>query len=155
MKLPGSDGVGWFDESLRKELGDGKGTSFWLDPWVDGVTLHHHFGRLFDVAVDKVISVADMIGEEGGVKFEKWNWWQELFRWEEKVLEVCKALVLGAVSFTEGEDRWRWGKSEYTVKEAYLCLRKDDSEEADWVKDVWNKSIPLKMSFPNLEASSQ
>ncbi|MCI57499.1 hypothetical protein A2U01_0078750, partial [Trifolium medium] len=70
-----------------------------------------------------------MIGEEGGVKFVQWNWRWQLFRWEEEVLEVCNALVLGAVSLTKGENRWQWGKSKYTVKEAYLCLRKDDGEE--------------------------
>ncbi|MCI53574.1 hypothetical protein A2U01_0074821, partial [Trifolium medium] len=82
-----------------------------------------------------------MISEEGGAKFVKWNWRRQLFGWDEEVLEACNGLVLGAVGLIEGEDRW--GKSEYTVKEAYMCLLEDDGEDVDWVKDVWNKSIPL------------
>jgi hypothetical protein len=42
---------------------DGKNTSFWSDPWIDGVTLQHHFVRPFELAAEKEISVADMIGE--------------------------------------------------------------------------------------------
>jgi hypothetical protein len=120
-------GIGWFDECLRKEIRDGKGTSFWLDPWIDELTLRHHFARLFDVAAEIDISVPDMIGEE------------------EELLEVCNLLVIGAASLTEGEDRWKCGTSEYTVKEAYLHLSEDDSENVDWVKDVWHPLIPLKM----------
>jgi hypothetical protein len=42
---------------------DGKNTSFWSDPWIDRVTLQHHFVRPFELAAEKEISVADMIGE--------------------------------------------------------------------------------------------
>ncbi|PNX94532.1 DNA-directed RNA polymerase [Trifolium pratense] len=59
---------GWFDENLTKEIGDNKNSRFWLDAWVDGIILRNHFGRLFEVVVDKNKSVAEMIGEEGGLK---------------------------------------------------------------------------------------
>jgi hypothetical protein len=36
--------------------------------------------------------------------------------------------------------------SEYTVKEAYLCLSEDHVDMVDGVKDVWNPLVPLKMS---------
>ncbi|MCH93007.1 receptor-like kinase, partial [Trifolium medium] len=76
----------------------------------------------------------------------RWRWRRRLFQWKEKLLDVCNGLVLGAADLGGGEDRWKWGKSEYSVKEAYLYLSEDDDETVDWVKDVWNLLVPLKIS---------
>lgn len=44
-------GVGsWFDDNLRRKVGDGVSTLFWTDNWVDGVPLCNVFSRLFDLS---------------------------------------------------------------------------------------------------------
>ncbi|MCI77329.1 hypothetical protein A2U01_0098599, partial [Trifolium medium] len=36
-----------------KEVGDGKSTLFWRDPWVGGDSLYRSFDRLYDLSIDK------------------------------------------------------------------------------------------------------
>jgi len=65
----GEVGEGWFRDNVERKVGDGIDTSFWLDPWVGDAPLCVRYGRVFDLAVNKSISVADMcvLGwEEGG-----------------------------------------------------------------------------------------
>ncbi|MCI09531.1 hypothetical protein A2U01_0030617 [Trifolium medium] len=66
--------------------------------------------RLFEVAVDKNKTLAEMIGEEGGSKMVKWRWRRRLFHWEEEMLEACQGLVLEAVNLADRDDCWKWGK---------------------------------------------
>jgi hypothetical protein len=55
-------GVGverWFNNIL-KMIGDGERILFWKDNWVDGILLKSQFGRLFDLCLDKEVSMADI-----------------------------------------------------------------------------------------------
>ncbi|GAU32997.1 hypothetical protein TSUD_358640 [Trifolium subterraneum] len=56
----GEFGGSWFGEHVSKRVGDGSNTYFWTDPWVDGITLCVQFGRLFDLAENKLRTVAEM-----------------------------------------------------------------------------------------------
>lgn len=51
-------------------MGDGADTFFWYDRWIGDVPLCQHFGRLFDLAENKSISVATLfsLGWEEGVR---------------------------------------------------------------------------------------
>ena len=71
--VAGDDG-GWFGERVSKVIGDGKSTFFWYDNWLGDVSLCRRFGRLFDLATNKLISVADIyvLGWEMGG--EAWSW---------------------------------------------------------------------------------
>jgi hypothetical protein len=40
--------------------GDGVDILFWIDPWLDGVSLRERFGRLFDLAEVQSSTVAEM-----------------------------------------------------------------------------------------------
>ena len=56
-------GVGsgsWFDDNVRREAGDGAQTLFGWDPWIDGLVLKNNFSRLFDLATNKMATVAEM-----------------------------------------------------------------------------------------------
>jgi len=50
----------WFDENVRRVVGDGRNTFFWYDNWVGEIPLRFKFPRLFDLAVSKESSVEDM-----------------------------------------------------------------------------------------------
>jgi len=59
------DGVGlvdgsWFNNNVRHVVGGGGTNYFWTDNWVGGVPLRVKFPRLFDLAVDRWVSVEDM-----------------------------------------------------------------------------------------------
>jgi len=89
------DEGGWFGERVSKVLGDGKNTFFWCDNWLGDVPLCRRFSRLFDLARNKLILVADMFvlgWEEGG---EAWCWRRRLWTWEEEMLEECRQLLYG------------------------------------------------------------
>jgi hypothetical protein len=144
----GERGRGWFDEHLRRVVGDGKNTSFWNDQWVDGDTLSSLFQRLYDISLDKEACVAEMIVEEEGVKKINWRWRRRLFQWEEEMVEICSGLVLEIKRTESDGDCWRWGKGHYSVKDAYFLISEgEEEEECDWVKDVWNQFIPSNMSI--------
>ncbi|MCI44838.1 YIPF1-like protein, partial [Trifolium medium] len=53
------------------------------------------FGRLFDLAKAKSISVAEMFMLGWGVGGEAWVWRRQLMRaWEEEMLRECQTLLL-------------------------------------------------------------
>jgi hypothetical protein len=67
----GETGVGWFGHSVMRRVGDGAETLFWLHRWIGDTPLCVRFRRLFDLAENKTISVANLISsglaQEGGV----------------------------------------------------------------------------------------
>ena len=56
----GSDGVGWLQEMVSRKMGDGVDTLFWYDRWLGEVPLCQRFSRKFDLAENKLHSVATM-----------------------------------------------------------------------------------------------
>jgi len=69
-------GVGfgnWFDDNLRRDVGDDTKTLFWYDPWLDGGVLIDIISRLFALADNKMVIVEDMFrvgGGQWGLKME-------------------------------------------------------------------------------------
>jgi hypothetical protein len=47
-------------DECSEECGDGTKTFFWTDTWLDETSLFARFMRLFDLAVNKSSTVADM-----------------------------------------------------------------------------------------------
>jgi len=68
------DGLGdvggvWFRDNIVCKVGNRENTLFWSEHWVGSLPLCVQFGRLFDLAVNKFISIAEMflLGcEDGG-----------------------------------------------------------------------------------------
>ncbi|MCI07913.1 putative non-LTR retroelement reverse transcriptase, partial [Trifolium medium] len=118
LRFSRSGDEGWFDGNLRKVVGD-----------------------------DRDRTVADMISDINGEKKILWSWRRNLFRWEEELAEVCEGVVFGAERGSGGSDIWKWGDSDFSVKEAYLRLSEEEEEEVEWAKDVWNPLIPAKISI--------
>ncbi|KAE8781070.1 Heparanase-like protein 2 [Hordeum vulgare] len=50
---------------LRFLVGNGSGTQFWLDPWLDGELLRLRFPRLFAICDDPVVLVSASAFEDG------------------------------------------------------------------------------------------
>ncbi|AES74854.1 hypothetical protein MTR_6g013950 [Medicago truncatula] len=60
---------GWFGGSVLRKVGDGADTLFWLNRWLGDAPFSEWFSRLFALAENKTISVANMFSlglEQGG-----------------------------------------------------------------------------------------
>ncbi|CAJ2673056.1 unnamed protein product [Trifolium pratense] len=147
----GEAGRGWFRESVLRQVGDGSDTFFWTDPWVDGISLRERFGRLFDLAENKSVLVAEMFlrgWEAGG---EAWEWRRQLRAWEEEMLGECQALLLTISLQDHVSDRWQWRSGlddGYTVRGVYQLLTTQDAVTLDVASGlIWHRQVPLKVSI--------
>jgi len=99
-------GVGdWFGDNVRRVVGDGDRTFFWTDNWVGGVPLRVQFPRLFDLAVDKWVTVKEMENRgwmDGG---GAWEWRRCLLAWEEESVTNCSFLLHDIVLQDSAPDR--------------------------------------------------
>ncbi|CAJ2669290.1 unnamed protein product [Trifolium pratense] len=147
----GEAGRGWFTEGVLRQVGDGSDTFFWTDPWVDGTSLRERYERLFDLAVNKSASVAEMFmrgWEAGG---EAWEWRRQLRAWEEEMLGECQAFLLTISLQDHVSDRWQWRvdmEDGYTVRGAYQLLTSQDAVSLDAASGlIWHRQVPLKVSI--------
>ncbi|KAK2387235.1 hypothetical protein QL285_061035 [Trifolium repens] len=149
------DGVGgvrdrWFGEGVVRKVGDGTNTFFWTDPWVGGRPLGERFGRLFELAVSKSCTVAEMCSagwEAGG---EAWVWRRQLWAWEEELLGECQALLLTVTLQVGSSDRWQWRSDPilgYSVRDAYQVLTSQDTTIGEAEDLIWHRHVPLKVSI--------
>ncbi|GAU25531.1 hypothetical protein TSUD_280160 [Trifolium subterraneum] len=83
-----------FGECISEKVGNGSGTLFWTDPWVDEIPLCERFGRLFDLAETQSYTVAEMALLGWGASGEAWVWRRQLRGWEEFLLGECQTLLL-------------------------------------------------------------
>jgi hypothetical protein len=65
-----TDVGGWFADSVYRKVGNNANTFFWHDRWLGDVPLCRWFGRLFDLSLNKLITVAEVfsLGWEVGEK---------------------------------------------------------------------------------------
>jgi len=141
----------WFDNNVRRVVGGGGTTFFWTDNWVGGVPLRVRFPRLYDLAVDRWVSVKDMARrgwEDGG---GAWVWRRRLFAREEAYVRECYVLLHDIVLQTHLLDRWSWlldPVNGYSVKGTYIFLTTaTEPTTRGLVEDVWIKNFPLKVSI--------
>jgi hypothetical protein len=65
INLIGSNlGTNWFARSVKRSMGNGASTSFWLDIWVGNSPLKDRFPRLYSISNKKDAMVADTKGGE-------------------------------------------------------------------------------------------
>ncbi|XP_024630861.1 uncharacterized protein [Medicago truncatula] len=142
---------GWFEENVRRVVGGGSSTYFWMDNWVGGVPLHVRFPRLFDLAENKWVTVSKMAGRGWVVEGDAWVWQRRLLVWEEELVTECSSLLCNIVLQDHVLDRWRLVLDPingYSVKGTYQYLtRADTFVERGLFDAVWLKQAPLKVSI--------
>ncbi|GAU49521.1 hypothetical protein TSUD_407540 [Trifolium subterraneum] len=146
----GQLGGSWFGEHVSKRVEDGSDSFFWTDPWMEGIHLCERFGRLFDLAGNKLCTVAEMFSLGWGADGDAWEWRRKLWEWEE-MLRECQTLLLNLSLQAQSSDRWQWqpdADEGYTVRGAYQLLTSQASatmDDAD--KLIWHSQVPLKVSI--------
>jgi len=54
-------GVGnWFEDNIRRVVGNGRNTLFWYDRWIGDIPLRLKFPRLFDLVMERECLVRNM-----------------------------------------------------------------------------------------------
>ncbi|KAE8815280.1 retrotransposon unclassified [Hordeum vulgare] len=123
-------------------VGNGAGTQFWLDPWLDGEPLRLRFPRLFAICGDPAALVSPTAREDGWhVAFRRPLGPAEVHEWE--VLHVT-------VPFPASSDRdsVSWGLSplgEFSVSSVYLALCR--VPVLPWLSPLWKAPLPLKIKI--------
>jgi len=144
-------GGGWFAERVSKRVGDGSSTFFWYDRWLGDVPLRTQFSRLFDLANNKLCTVADMCALGWEVGGEAWSWRRRLWAWEEEMVVEFSHFVSNVVLQIDVPDRWQWDPDivgGYTVSGAYHILTAQSDPPDVRLNDlVWHKQVPLKVSI--------
>jgi len=146
------EGVGkWFEDNIRRIMGDGRDALFWHDIWVGEIPLKIKFPCLYELAEDKEWSVAEasrVLGPDGG---SKRVWRRRLLAWEEESVRECSVLLDNIVLQDNVHDAWRWLLDHiqgYIVKGAYRFLTTTgESLDRTLVDDVWQKHIHAKVSL--------
>jgi hypothetical protein len=77
----------WLVDNINSEVGNKMSTLLWRDPWLDGVLLEASFRRLFELAENKLATIAETKMMGWGVNGEAWKWLMKLFVWEEYLVK--------------------------------------------------------------------
>jgi len=145
-------GVGnWFDDNIRRVVGNGRNTFFWTDNWLDGAPLKLQFSRLYELSVHKECSVEDMARLGWGEGGLAWGWRARLMAWEEDSVRECSALLANVILQEHIRDSCRWLLDlihGYSVGGTYCFLisTKELMVDGDY-NDVWHKLVPAKVSI--------
>ena len=123
---------------------------FWQDIWVGEVPLKLKFPRLYELAINKMCSVAEAKRDIGAVGGGGRVWRRHLFAWEEESVRECSILLSNTVLQNNVHDVWRWLLDpihSYSVRGAYHFLTTiAASLDMTMVDDIWHKYIPSKVS---------
>jgi len=69
-------------------------TLFWKDLWIGELLLEVRFRRLFELADNKLVTIAKMHCFGWGVNGEAWKWRKRLFALEEELVrEACNFII--------------------------------------------------------------
>ncbi|GAU20019.1 hypothetical protein TSUD_273540 [Trifolium subterraneum] len=141
----------WLSDNIVRKIGDGRSTAFWADSWLEVGPLARVFGRLYDLADNKHISVADMFQAGWALNGNGWKWRRRLFVWEEELVAQCVGVLANFVLQGDATDRWVWNlhpSQSYSVRSAYSYLTASDgSSMEDFASFLWVKSVPLKVNI--------
>ena len=72
----------WLEDNIIRKVGDGRSTLFWVDSWLEKVPLARSFGRLFDLAENKLTMMSEMLELGWVVGGKGWKWRRRLFGWD-------------------------------------------------------------------------
>lgn len=140
--------LSWFDEGVRRSVGNGRETSFWNSIWIGNEPLRLRFNRLFIISTDKESSLAEKGEWQNGSWNWIWHWRRTLFQWEQTLFtELLK--VLDGFCPKDENDSWRWIRDpsgSYSVHSAYAQINYNPNDVNDpLMMKLWTAKVPLKV----------
>ncbi|GKV10375.1 hypothetical protein SLEP1_g21750 [Rubroshorea leprosula] len=137
-----------FIDGFPRQISDGAKTNFWSDVWLGSSSFKLEFPRLYNLSLDKEMSVADLKPSKGqGWHF---NWRHEPFGRE---LDEYKRLedTLKPINIHDTKpDNFNWihCPSGYSAKSAYQILENPTTcLQGSICSLIWNPLVPSKVSF--------
>ncbi|KAE8781872.1 retrotransposon unclassified [Hordeum vulgare] len=127
---------------LRISVGNGSGTQFWLDPWLDGEPLHLRFPRLSAICADPAALVAASARQDGWhVAFRRPLGPAEVHEWE--TLQVVVPLPVSSDRDSVFSSLYPSGN--FSVSSAYLAMCR--TLVLPWLSPLWKAPLPLKIKI--------
>lgn len=126
----------------RIKPNNGDATSFWTDSWLEGNPLCITHSTLFELCLDRIITLKEFREREGQINFRRWLPNILHTQWEE-----LKSKVLNQ-HFNNGHDTISWGwtnSGAFSVKSVYEQLTITDSGESH--SRIWRAKIPYKIKI--------
>lgn len=146
---------GWFSETTHLRLGC-KIIRFWEDEWFGTVAFQHLYPDLFNVVLDKFVSVPNAWLWMEGVWRWDWAWGDALFGENRASLEDMQLILLIVSPISESSNSWAWStdlKPDFSVKSAYAFALNHFFapsvvyQAAICFKKLWLATIPSKVSI--------
>lgn len=136
----------WFDVNLQLKLGCGNQTSFWRDPWCEGITLKNCFKKLFHLSTQKNCLISDMCSWENGEKIWVFSWRRHLSLRESALVEELQRVIADKPLFEGVMDSRIWTAEPggaYSVRSAYKSLQKNEGLNKDPIfRLLWIPAAP-------------
>ncbi|KAJ0941986.1 putative RNA-directed DNA polymerase [Helianthus annuus] len=134
---------------FRAVVGNGLGTTFWMDCWIVDAPLCVLFPSLFQLESNRSALVADRIKVQNNVRFAAFSWVRvpSLQQEIKELYELSK--LLENISITGENDTWRWAvedSSSFSVRGLRKLLRPNPIEDSNMLHS-WNKWCPIKVNF--------
>ena len=128
-------------------VGDGEDTLFWHDRWCGDAPLRVRFSRLFDLTLNKSITVKDMFLLGWGEGGDAWRWRRRLWEWEEELLEECRLLLVDVSLQPFTYDVWQWLRRLFDLRCDAMLTTHDTPQDRQDVDLIWHKQVPVKVSI--------
>jgi len=126
MTLEAGVGGRWFTNRVRRKVGDGRDTRFWIDRWIGEVPLFNLFPRLYSLSNCKEAMVTDVVEFHEGGRLWNVRWRRQPFMWETDLIGNLMDL-LEEVVLNGDRDMWVWTPDEdglFSVKSSNAILEK-------------------------------
>ena len=119
---------------------NGKSTSFWLDSWLAGKPLCISHPVLFDMCLDKYISVYHVLTQQGQIQFRRWLPPLLFEQW----INLLNKVYYHPFMNSKDIPIWKWNKSKmFSTKSVYEHLTKESSRNQ--FKHIRKARIPYKI----------
>lgn len=130
---------------VKKQIGNGRNTKFWLDTWCEEIPLASRYPRLYALESEKEISVFHRRNETG------WRWeWNRPLR-NSREMSMLSDLVsrLPSSLCDDKEDKWQWqfnGNTEFSVASLRRHFDHHILPSSSNYKSYWNRLVPKKVN---------
>jgi hypothetical protein len=142
----------WVSKVLKRKIGNGDNSSFWLVNWIGGMDLCEKFPRLYSLSEQKEVAISEVVGV--GFVRSALIWRRRLFDWEEGLVEQLENLLRN-VTLSLDCDKRVWSlevDGVFSVKSAYNHLASVlnflppmPAMKASVFRNIWSSPAPSKI----------